>query len=89
MTTIDVEQVCLDATGRTILLPGQFVGAVKIEEAQPIGAGAVVRDSIIGANVWIGDEAVVEGAVLANGARVKRGARLGPGVRLEPDEIAG
>ena len=26
-----------------------------------IGAGAVVRDSIIGANVWIGDEAVVAG----------------------------
>jgi len=54
-----------------------------------IGAGAVVRDSIIGAGVWIGDEAVVEGAVLANGARVKRGVRLGPGARLEPDEVAG
>jgi mannose-1-phosphate guanylyltransferase len=54
-----------------------------------IGAGAIVRDSIIGADVWIGDEAVVEGAVLANGARVKRGVRLGPGARLEPDEVAG
>jgi hypothetical protein len=42
MTTIDVEQVCVDATGRTVLLPGHFVGAVKIEEAQPIGADAVV-----------------------------------------------
>jgi ADP-glucose pyrophosphorylase len=48
-----------------------------------------VRNSIIGAGVWIGDEAVVESAVLANGSRVKRGVHLGPGARLEPDEIAG
>jgi mannose-1-phosphate guanylyltransferase len=54
-----------------------------------VGAGAVVRDSIIGAGCWIGDEAVVEGAVLANGARVKRGVHLDRGSRLEPDEVAG
>jgi mannose-1-phosphate guanylyltransferase len=54
-----------------------------------IGAGAVVRDSILGANVWIGDDATVEGAVIANGGRVKRGVHLRPGARLEPDEIAG
>jgi mannose-1-phosphate guanylyltransferase len=54
-----------------------------------VGSGAVIRDSIIGAGCWIGDEAVVEGAVLANGARVKRGVRLERGSRLEPDEIAG
>lgn len=54
-----------------------------------IGSGAVVRDSIIGADVWIGDDAVVEGAVIANGARVKRGVHLRPGTRLEPEEIAG
>jgi mannose-1-phosphate guanylyltransferase len=54
-----------------------------------IGSGAIVRNSIIGAGVWIGDKAVVESAVLANGSRVKRGVHLGPGARLEPDEIAG
>lgn len=54
-----------------------------------VGAGAVVRDSILGAGCWIGDEAVVDGAVLANGARVKRGVRLERGSRLEPDEVAG
>jgi mannose-1-phosphate guanylyltransferase len=54
-----------------------------------IGSGAVVLDSILGDGVWIGDDAVVEGAVLANGARVRRGARLPRGVRLEPDEVAG
>jgi mannose-1-phosphate guanylyltransferase len=54
-----------------------------------VGSGAVVRDSIVGAGCWIGDEAVVEGAVLANGARVKRGVRLAPGARLEPEEVAG
>ncbi len=54
-----------------------------------VGANAVVRDSIIGAGCWIGDEATVTGAVLANGARVKRGVRLEPGSKLEPDEIAG
>ena len=54
-----------------------------------VGSGAVVRDSIIGEGCWIGDDAVVEGAVLANGARVKRGVRLAPGARLEPEEVAG
>ena len=54
-----------------------------------IGAGALVRDSILGDGCWVGDDAVVEGAVLASGAKVKRGARLGPGSRLEPDEVAG
>ena len=54
-----------------------------------IGSSAIVRDSIIGAGCWIGDDAVVEGAVLANGARVKRGVRLAAGARLEPDEVAG
>jgi NDP-sugar pyrophosphorylase family protein len=54
-----------------------------------IGSGAVVRDSIVGAGCWIGDDAVVEGAVLANGARVKRGVRLAAGARLEPEEVAG
>jgi mannose-1-phosphate guanylyltransferase len=54
-----------------------------------IGSGAIVRDSIIANGCWIGDEAVVEGAVLANGARVKRGVRLAPGARLEPEEVAG
>ena len=54
-----------------------------------IGAGAVVRDSIIGAGCWVGDDAVVEGAVLANGAKVQRGVHLAPGARLEPDEVAG
>jgi mannose-1-phosphate guanylyltransferase len=54
-----------------------------------VGSGAVVRDSIVGAGCWIGDEAVVSGAVLANGARVKRGVRLAPGARLEPEEVAG
>jgi len=49
---------------------------------------AVVRDSIIGAGCWIGDDAIVENAVLANGARVQRGVRLSPGTRLEPDEVA-
>jgi mannose-1-phosphate guanylyltransferase len=54
-----------------------------------IGAGAVVRESIIGAGCWIGDDAIVEGAVLADGARVKRGVRLDRGTRLEPEEVAG
>jgi NDP-sugar pyrophosphorylase family protein len=54
-----------------------------------IGSAAVVRDSIIGSNVWIGDDAVIEGAVIANGARVRRGAKLPRGARLEPEEVAG
>ena len=54
-----------------------------------VGASAVVRDSIIGAGCWIGDEATVIGAVLANGAQVKRGVRLEPGSKLEPNETAG
>jgi NDP-sugar pyrophosphorylase family protein len=53
-----------------------------------IGAGAVVRGSIIGAGCWVGDNAVVENAVLANGARVQRSIRLGLGARLEPGEVA-
>jgi len=53
-----------------------------------IGAGAIVRDSIIGAGCLIGDDAVVENAVLANGAKVQRGVQLAPGARLEPDEVA-
>jgi mannose-1-phosphate guanylyltransferase len=66
----------------------QITGSVLWPDVR-IGAGAVVRDSIVGEGCWIGDEAVVEGAVLANGARVKRGTHLGPGSRLEPDEVAG
>jgi hypothetical protein len=36
--------------------------------------------------VWVGDNAIVEGAILADGARVKRGVHLAQGARLEPDE---
>ena len=54
-----------------------------------IGAGAVVRDSILGRGCLVGDDAVVEGAVLADGAAVQRGVHLAPGARLEPAEVAG
>lgn len=53
-----------------------------------VGAGAVIRNSIIGEGCMIGDGCVIEDAVLANGAGVKRQIHLS-GARLEPDEIAG
>lgn len=53
-----------------------------------IGAGARVRDSILGADCLIGEGAIVEEAILANGAMVKRGVHLAPGARLEPGEVA-
>ena len=37
-------------------------------------AAFVIGVAFMGNDVWIGDDAIVEGAVLANGARVKRGA---------------
>ena len=42
MTDIDLAAVCAQATGRSMLLPGHFVGVVLVEEAAPIGADNVV-----------------------------------------------
>ena len=53
-----------------------------------VGSGAVVRDSVLGRGVWVGDEALIEGAFLADGARVTGGVHLRPGARLEPEEVA-
>ncbi|MEJ7792957.1 MAG: helicase-related protein [Gaiellaceae bacterium] len=42
MSALDIDAVCIEATGRTVLLPGHFVGPVKVEEAQPLGADGIV-----------------------------------------------
>jgi NDP-sugar pyrophosphorylase family protein len=72
-----------------IVRDNTVVQASVVWDGTRIGAGSVVRDCIIGAGCWVGDDAVLDGAVLANGAKVRRGARLGPGTRLEPEEVAG
>jgi mannose-1-phosphate guanylyltransferase len=71
----------------TIREHASIEGSVLWSNTQ-VGAGAVIRHSIIGEGCVVGDGCVIEGAVLANGAKVKREIRLN-GARLEPDEIAG
>jgi mannose-1-phosphate guanylyltransferase len=58
-----------------------------------IGAGAVVRDSIVGAGAQIAAGATVQavvigdGAVIGTGNELAGGMRVWPGVRLEPTSI--
>jgi len=42
MIEIDVDKVCAEAKGRTLVLAGHFVGPVRVEEAQPLGSDAIV-----------------------------------------------
>jgi superfamily II DNA or RNA helicase len=42
MSTIDVAAVCAEAQGRSLVLPGHFVGAVRVEAAEPIGSDNIV-----------------------------------------------
>ena len=42
MTEIDVSGVCEEANGKTVILPGHFVGPVRVEEAQPLGTDNIV-----------------------------------------------
>jgi NDP-sugar pyrophosphorylase family protein len=85
---VKIDGPCVIGDSAAIREQAQIANSVLWSDVK-VGAGAVVRDSIIGAGCWIGDEAVVEGSVLANGARVKRGVHLDRGSRLEPDEVAG
>ncbi|HSZ38918.1 MAG TPA: NDP-sugar synthase [Trebonia sp.] len=67
-------------------------GSVVFDEAR-IGAGAVVRDSIVGRGAVIEGGATLDGALIGDGAYVSagnelaRGMRVWPGVRLEPTSI--
>ena len=86
--SVRIDGPCVVGDSSAIREHAQLANSVLWSDVK-IGAGAVVRDSIIGDGCWIGDEAVIEGAVLANGSRVKRGVHLDRGTRLEPDEVAG
>ena len=67
-------------------------GSVVFDSAA-IGAGAIVRDSIVGRGARIGDGAALTGVVIGDdaiigpGNELMRGARVWPGVRLEPTSI--
>jgi mannose-1-phosphate guanylyltransferase len=69
--------------GRAVIGPGAVVEAGAVVDGSLVQAGArigrhaVVRDSIVGPNVLIGEGATVEGlTVLGDGAAVEPGARL-------------
>jgi mannose-1-phosphate guanylyltransferase len=85
---VRIDGPCVVGDSSAIREHAQIANSVLWSDVK-VGAGAIIRDSIIGAGCWIGDEAVIEGAVLANGSRVKRGVHLDRGTRLEPDEVAG
>ena len=53
-----------------------------------IGAGSIIRDSIIGEGCLVGDGCVLTGAILANGAKVNGDVQLERGTSLEPGEVA-
>jgi superfamily II DNA or RNA helicase len=40
--TLDVAAICAEATGKSLILAGHFVGAVKVEAAEPIGSDSIV-----------------------------------------------
>lgn len=62
---------------RSVLSPGVYVAE-----------GAVVRDSIIHGDAWIGPNAVVDGCIIDEGARVGAGATVGHGDSSTPNEAA-
>ncbi len=67
---------CMIGEGSEIL--GEVTGSVVGSNVH-IGAGAVVRDSIIMKDTWIGDGAVIEKAIIAENCRIGSGAVLGVG----------
>ncbi len=73
-----VEPVHLDAG--TSIDPTATVGPnVVLGRGCWIGAGAVVRESVLWDDVRVGPQAVVEESILASGVRVGAGARIGAG----------
>jgi mannose-1-phosphate guanylyltransferase len=73
-----VEPVHLDAG--TTIDPTATVGPnVVLGRGCWVGAGAVVRESVLWDDVRVGPNAVVEEAILASGVRVGSGAKVGAG----------
>jgi mannose-1-phosphate guanylyltransferase len=62
-------------------------------DAAAVGAGAVVRDSIVGRGTVVAPGAVLDDAVVGDGAFVgpgnelAKGIRIWPGVRLEQTSV--
>ena len=54
-----------------------------------VGAGAKVRDSVVGVGASIGAGATLAAAVVGDGAQVGEGCRLLAGARVDVDEIVG
>lgn len=73
-----VEPVHLDA-GTSIDSTATVGPNVVLGRGCWIGAGAVVRESVLWDDVRIGAQALVEGSILASGVRVGDGARIGAG----------
>ncbi len=69
--------------GENVLIEGSVIWSQT-----KIGAGSIVRDSIIGDGCLIGDGCVLIGAILANGSKVNDRVRLERGTSLEPGEVA-
>ncbi|MHB8433355.1 MAG: sugar phosphate nucleotidyltransferase [Candidatus Tyrphobacter sp.] len=73
-----VEPVHLDAG--TSIDPSATVGPnVVLGRSCWVGAGAVVRDSVLWDDVRVGPHAIVDEAILASGVRVGAGAAIGAG----------
>lgn len=73
-----VAPVHLDAG--TAIDPTATVGPnVALGRGCWVGAGAIVRDSVLWDDVRVGPEALVEQAILASGVRVGARAKIGPG----------
>jgi mannose-1-phosphate guanylyltransferase len=58
---------------------------VVLGQGCSVGAGAILRDSVLWDGVMISEGAVVEGAIVASGVRVGNGARISPGCVIGHD----
>ncbi len=66
--------------GVTISADAQVDGHSTVGVGSTVAAGAQVSHSVIGAGCSIGQDTVIEGAILGDGVEVGRGCRIGEGV---------
>jgi mannose-1-phosphate guanylyltransferase len=60
---------------------------VVLGERCRIGAGAIVRDTVLWDGVIIGERAIVEGTIIASGAQIGKDARVHPGSVIGHDAV--
>jgi len=71
--------------GRDVVIDANciFEGGVELADGVRVGAGAVIRDAVIGAGTTIRPYSVIEGARVGAGAVIGPFARLRPGSELD------